>query len=523
MYNNCYQNQEEIMNNNNSSSSSTSTSSVSYLIQNEQLPNDSTSSQRLIPKDDEQSRMLRKLMMSNVSIVALNDPNDPLMSVMSVKERDLIINHTLNNLDTIQRKLAMSELRYNQPAKMQQQHQQSSSSDIFNMTKITYKSKLLMPLTLLMLSFTLMPIQYHGENFGLQMKCMIDACLDAHGYFSEHQPNVLDTIFPYGFSSSLSFDYLSYELRALSEISQKYSSPNLTIKYLTQSDCVSNNFSKVLNIITIKTPAAALMTTTQMIHTTMNPYHLFTNYHFNHIDFGKLSRQFVANPEYKYNYHYQQQKLKSSGRNRQASVEPAAPAANHFINILIICDDEAYRRSMANGAGGSTVIPLVSLNAASTPPTTTTTTTMSSSEFESSYLPAVDTFDFQTNILSQWNISCKNLSSSTVTISYAQMTFLSGEIIGSIFFSMLADYIGRKRIYLATLYVSTFIGALVSMVQSYKQFVIIRFPIAALAQVCSFFSPFFFKLSFHLIEIKKILNQIKKRVATLFPMFCCSK
>ena len=63
------------------------------------------------------------------------------------------------------------------------------------------------------------------------------------------------------------------------------------------------------------------------------------------------------------------------------------------------------------------------------------------------------------------------------------MTHLSGQIIGSIVFSMLADYTGRKRIYLVTLYLSTIVGLLISIVQTYKQFVIIRFPIAALVQV----------------------------------------
>ena len=63
------------------------------------------------------------------------------------------------------------------------------------------------------------------------------------------------------------------------------------------------------------------------------------------------------------------------------------------------------------------------------------------------------------------------------------MTYLSGDIIGAIFFSMLADFIGRKKVYLGTLYVSTIIGSLLSIVQSYKQFVLVRFPIAALTQV----------------------------------------
>ena len=86
-----------------------------------------------------------------------------------------------------------------------------------------------------------------------------------------------------------------------------------------------------------------------------------------------------------------------------------------------------------------------------------------------------------------------------MTISYAQMTFLSGEIIGAIFFAMLADYIGRKKVYLLTLYTSTIVGAFISMVQTYKQFIIFRFPIAALAQV-AFFSFFFMDFSIYLID-----------------------
>lgn len=63
------------------------------------------------------------------------------------------------------------------------------------------------------------------------------------------------------------------------------------------------------------------------------------------------------------------------------------------------------------------------------------------------------------------------------------MTYLSGDIIGAIFFSMLADFVGRKKVYLGTLYISTIIGSLLSIVQTYKQFVLVRFPIAALTQV----------------------------------------
>lgn len=48
---------------------------------------------------------------------------------------------------------------------------------------------------------------------------------------------------------------------------------------------------------------------------------------------------------------------------------------------------------------------------------------------------------------------------------------------------MLADYIGRKKVYLGTLYVSAIVGSIISLVQTYKQFVIVRFPIAALTQV----------------------------------------
>ena len=94
-----------------------------------------------------------------------------------------------------------------------------------------------------------------------------------------------------------------------------------------------------------------------------------------------------------------------------------------------------------------------------------------------------DHLDVKANVLTQWNISCKSLSSTTATISYSQMTFLSGQIIGAILFSMLADYLGRKRVYLITLYSSTIIGSIASIVQTYKQFVFVRFPIAAITQV----------------------------------------
>ncbi len=279
---------------------------------------------------------------------------------------------------------------------------------------ITYKSKHFMVLSFFLLFVTLLPLQYHSQNFLVQIKKMQDSCNESKGYFNENQTYILDTIFPYGFSSGLEFDSLNHQLNILNKIQQNRNKKNYTIRYMSQQECKLNNLTNLLNIVTISDTA----TTTKKV-----PF--------------VVDSQFVSSLQIKPKYH--QKKIIS--------------------NVILICDDDVFKKTM--DASKNT-------------------------DLETSDLYFADNFDIKTNVLTQWNISCRSLSTTTATISYSQMTFLSGQIIGTIFFSMLADYLGRKKIYLVTLYSSTIIGSIASIVQTYKQFVFVRFPIAAITQVLFF-------------------------------------
>lgn len=71
----------------------------------------------------------------------------------------------------------------------------------------------------------------------------------------------------------------------------------------------------------------------------------------------------------------------------------------------------------------------------------------------------------------------------TSSVSYAQLTYLSGQILGAIGLSILADILGCKKVYLTSMYLATIIGVLISIVQTYRQYILVRLPIAALIQV----------------------------------------
>ncbi len=275
---------------------------------------------------------------------------------------------------------------------------------------ITYKSKYFMSVSFLLLFATLLPLQYHSQNFLVQIKKMQDSCTESKGYFNENQTYILDTIFPYGFSSGLEFDSLNHQLKVLNKIQQNRNSKNYTIRYMSLEECKFNNLTNLLNIVTVSETS----TTTKKV-----PF--------------VVDSEFVSSLQIK---------PKKQHKTKKTS------------NVILICDDEKFKDKKQ-----------ISEN----------------QDPESSYL--VDNFDIKTNVLTQWNISCRSLSTTTATISYSQMTFLSGQIVGAIFFSMLADYLGRKKIYLITLYSSSIIGSIASIVQTYKQFVFVRFPIALITQV----------------------------------------
>jgi len=311
----------------------------------------------------------------------------------------------------------------------------NTTAGLLTMNTITYKSKYFTLIIYILLSLTLLPLQYHNESFGIQIRKMQDSCANTFRHLNANQTAILEAIFPFGFSNVLSISNLENELKVVDRIHQTQTLNNLTLKFMSQKDCVAKNFTNVLNIITIQSATKK--------PPLMPIYHEEDEVgHENQLRLGQL-------------------KLINT---KQNTFQTEQRTFQKFSNIILICDDESYKKSLMNSGGISSLLV--------------------EDEYRNS-----DVFDFQSNILTQWNISCRNLSNSIVSISYAQMTFLSGEIIGAIFFSMLADYIGRKKVFLATLYLSTIVGSLVSIVQTYKQYVIVRFPIAALTQV------YFFKIN----------------------------
>lgn len=160
--------------------------------------------------------------------------------------------------------------------------------------RLAYKSVYFLPVSFVLVALTLLPLQYHAENFGIQMKKMLDSCADSAGLFNENQTQILDTLFPYGFVGSSAsgfgqslggrgsgnsnptmtttgsgFEQLLQELAVIDEIHRRQmSDTNLTIKYLTQADCLSKNYTSILNLITIASPVGvASSSSTPMVPT----------------------------------------------------------------------------------------------------------------------------------------------------------------------------------------------------------------------------------------------------------------
>ena len=114
--------------------------------------------------------------------------------------------------------------------------------------KITFKSKNYILITFLLLVFTLLPLQYHNENFYIQIKKMQDYCNYSKGFFYDNQTYILDTIFPYGFSSSLEFDKINDQLNIINEKKQDI----IKIKYMSKEECKQRNLTNLVNIVTIE-------------------------------------------------------------------------------------------------------------------------------------------------------------------------------------------------------------------------------------------------------------------------------
>lgn len=201
-------------------------------------------------------------------------------------------------------------------------------------TTLKYKSKYFIHFSFLMLVLSQLPVQYHNENFEIQMKKMQDSCAESYGYFNDNQTHILDTLFPYGFSSALSFDSLYQELKSIDEIHKKKSLNNITIKYLSQSECLSKNYTNIINMITVSTSKTITHTT----NSNLKKY--------------EIKQQI---------YH----QLPSS-------------------NIILVCDDESYKKSLINTYKYSSLSSKLS--------------------FESQFLngmTAMDFLDYQPNVIAQ--------------------------------------------------------------------------------------------------------------------------
>lgn len=174
--------------------------------------------------------------------------------------------------------------------------------------RIVYKSPYVMPLMFALLALTLLPLQYHTENFGVQMKKMLDSCAaaDSTGLFNESQAQILDALFPYGFSggagggslnlggggdgtfngldqSGAGFEQLAQELAVIDEIYRRHMADNnLTIKYLTQAECLRKNYTNILNLITISSPPPLPPPASRRIthHDNKNRFHIIFITHF---------------------------------------------------------------------------------------------------------------------------------------------------------------------------------------------------------------------------------------------------
>lgn len=202
-----------------------------------------------------------------------------------------------------------------------------------SMNSITYKSVYFTPLTFILLTFTLLPIQYHNENFSIQMRKMLDTCAESFGYFNQNQTNILDIIFPYGFSSSLSFENLINELKVIDEIHQKQVINNLTVKYLSQNECLANNYSNILNIITISSTSTL----------TSQPVDKRNKYRINRdiVDDYKMYQdedESEDDDEDLVGPTYQKFRIKQQPFYRSPTTT----------NLILICDDESYKKSVLN-------------------------------------------------------------------------------------------------------------------------------------------------------------------------------
>jgi hypothetical protein len=215
-----------------------------------------------------------------------------------------------------------------------------------------------MPTAFFLIAFTLLPIQYHAENFGIQMKKMLDSCADSAGFFNENQTHILDTLFPYGFGNGVSggFEQLAQELAVIDEIHRRQAlrENNLTIKYLTQAECLRKNYTGILNLITIASPSSL---SKPVKHSPLRVFEITDDMRQRYA----ISRQQVM-------FH----QLPKS-------------------NVILVCDDDSYKKSLFNAIKQSGKMNLDEIGGS----------TGLDGKLLITNQNEIDFLDFQTNVLTQ--------------------------------------------------------------------------------------------------------------------------
>jgi hypothetical protein len=248
---------------------------------------------------------------------------------------------------------------------------------------ITYKSSYFMLMTFTLFMFTLLPIQYHNESFGIQMKRMQDQCDDSALNQINNQPSnnssnnlnqsyILEKLFPFILNArsiktndDINKMYnetirneLSYLIDELVANQKKNNFNNMTIKYLTQKECYLNNFTKILNIIALKPTVLTTQTKRANLMKANFDMLMDENDHYESIDGFTIPKINTAinNHIKKREYFHNDDNYNNNNNNNFEIYEKSMNADTNIINknpnelvltnSILICDDELYRKNL---------------------------------------------------------------------------------------------------------------------------------------------------------------------------------
>ena len=257
---------------------------------------------------------------------------------------------------------------------------------------ITYKSSYFMLLTFILFMFTLLPIQYHNESFGIQMKRMQDQCDESslnqlyNQTFNSNinsssssgssngnlnQSYILEKLFPFILTArsiktneDINKMYnetirneLSYLIDELVANQKRNNFNNLTIKYLTQKECYLNNFTKILNIIALK--PAILTTQTKRANLMKAEFDMLMNEndHYESIDDftipkinsainNHIKRRQYHNDDVNNNNNNNNFEIYEKSFNENSNIINKSQNELVLTNSILICDDELYRKNV---------------------------------------------------------------------------------------------------------------------------------------------------------------------------------